>query len=142
LESDVPDPSVDRFLAASGEADRGVRRRGGQRFLRPGGPLFFANADDLRDRLVEAASDPDAQWIVLDLERVSDVDPTAAEALAEGIQVAHDHGAIVVFSRVARPIHELLDRYDITSLVGVEHVYTSNRAARVADPREGDRPER
>ena len=131
LTADVPDPAVDRFRTADGGAEH-ERLGAGLRILRPGGPLFFANADAVRDLLVEAASDPDAEWLVLDLETVSDVDPTAAEALAEGIRVALDRGTTVAFARVTRSVHELLDRYDVTALVGAEHVYASNRAARAA----------
>ena len=48
-------------------------------------PLFFANADVLRDDIsaAVAAADPPARWVVLDMESVSEVDSTATEMLLE-----------------------------------------------------------
>ena len=43
-------------------------------FVRLTGPLFFANADTLRDRVERAAVEP-VRWVVLDFESVTDVDP-------------------------------------------------------------------
>ena len=144
LSDDVSDPAIERFRAADPDAFP----EGGLRLLRPGGPLFFANADELRDRMAATASDPTTEWIVLDLETVSDIDPTAAEALTESIEAALGHGVVVAFTRVTQPVQALLDRYGLTPLVGAERVYPSNRAVRTAfagrrssvdsDPREDD----
>jgi sulfate permease, SulP family len=101
----------------------------GLRLLRPEGPLFFANADAVRATLRTAAADPQLRWLVLDLEAVSDIDPTAAEALGDGIAAAHAAGIVVAFSRVRGPLSDLLARYGLTDAVGPERLFASNRAA-------------
>jgi sulfate permease, SulP family len=101
----------------------------GFRLLRPEGPLFFANADVVRTTVRTVVADPHLRWLVLDLEAVADIDPTAAEALADAIAAAHAAGVVVAFSRVRRPIADLLTRYGLTDAVGAEHTFASNRAA-------------
>jgi SulP family sulfate permease len=124
----APDPSgTDRYRR---EGDRPVAD--GLRILRPEGPLFFANAATVRDRLHAAADDPAARWLVLDLEAVSDIDPTAAEALAETIGGLHAAGVTVALTRVRSPIRGSLDRYGLTDLLGEDRVFTTNRAAEAA----------
>ncbi|MCU0271728.1 MAG: SulP family inorganic anion transporter [Acidimicrobiales bacterium] len=104
--------------------------------VRPGGPLFFANADQVRGVLEAAASSvggPDeVRWLALDLETVSDVDPTAAEALEEGLAAASASGVVVVFSRVQAPVLDLLRRYGIVTGAGRPAVHESNRAVEEA----------
>ena len=45
------------------------------------GPLFFANADEIRAILTAAVRAPDTRWVVIDLEAVSDIDPSAADVV-------------------------------------------------------------
>jgi sulfate permease, SulP family len=121
------DATTHRYTAAAGR-----QPRPGLLLLRPGGPLFFANADQARDNLLAAADDDAVRWIVLDLEGVSDIDPTAAEALADGIEAAAAGDHVVAVSRVREPLRELLDRYGLLDDIGEEYVFTSNRAAALA----------
>jgi sulfate permease, SulP family len=104
----------------------------GLQVLRPEGPLFFANAHIIRARLTEAATDREVRWLVLDLEAVSDVDPTAADALREGLAALQASGTVVGLSRVRGPTRSLLDRYGLTEQVGAAQVFDSNRAAAAA----------
>jgi sulfate permease, SulP family len=113
-----------RYSAGPGDPpERGLR------LLRPEGPLFFANADLVRATLRTAAADPHLRWVVIDLEAVGDIDPTAAEALVDGIAAAHAAGLVVGFSRVRGPISDLLHRYGLAGVVGQEHIFATNRAA-------------
>jgi sulfate permease, SulP family len=118
------DAEADRFALAGGP-----RTPTGLRLLRPEGPLFFANAAEVRGVLRAAAVDADVRWVVLDLEAVSDIDPTAAEALADGLDLLSAHGASVAVSRVRQPIRELLERYGLLERLGPDRVFPSNRAA-------------
>lgn len=104
----------------------------GIEFLRPGGPLFFAVADQLRDTLLELASQPGTAWVVVDCEQVSDLDPTAADAFAEALAEARAASVTVAVSRVTAPVRALLDVYDLTGQIGADHIYASNRAALAA----------
>ena len=100
-------------------------------FVRLTGPLFFANADTLRDRVEAAAAEP-VRWIVLDFESVTDVDPTASEALADSVTMAHDRGQVLAVARASDAVRDLLDGYGISAGIGDDHVYATNRAALAA----------
>ncbi len=104
----------------------------GLQLLRPEGPLFFANAHVIRTLLEQAAVDPGIRWLVLDLEAVTDVDPTAAEAFQDGLAALQGADTVVALSRVRAPTRSLLERYGLLDEVDREHVYPSNRAAVVA----------
>ena len=100
-------------------------------FVRLTGPLFFANADALRDRVEAAAAEP-VRWIVLDFESVTDVDPTASEALADSVTMLHDRGQMLAVARASDAVTDLLDGYGITASIGDDHLYATNRAALAA----------
>jgi sulfate permease, SulP family len=123
LEGAPSDPSLGRFTSHDGEPTPA-----GLRILRPGGQLFFANADATRDTLTAAAADPDVRWILIDLERVSDVDPTAAAALEESFEAAESHGTRIAVSRLTAPLRETMDRYGLLDAIGEEHIFASTRA--------------
>ncbi len=123
-----PDPTGSGRFARTG--DRPVPDS--LRILRPEGPLFFANAATVHDRLGRIAQDPEVRWLVLDLEAVSDIDPTAAEALADAITVLHDTGTVVALSRVRHPIRSLLQRYGLDEHLDEALVFDTNRAAAAA----------
>lgn len=131
LAGEVDEPALGRARAAAPDGAPGGGRDG-LRMVRPGGPLFFANADRTREVLEELAADPDVEWIVIDAEQVGDVDPTAAEALVEGIDAARAQGVTVAITRATRPVTALLERYGIVDAIGREHLYDSNRRARAA----------
>ena len=100
-------------------------------FVRLTGPLFFANADTLRDRIEAAAAEP-VRWIVLDFESVTDVDPTASEALADSVTMLHDRGQVLAVARASDAVRDLLGGYGITASIGDDHLYATNRAALAA----------
>ena len=122
-----PDGPEGRYTAAEGPVvDPRIR------ILRPEGPLFFANAELMRSTLTRAVSDPVVRWLVVDLEAVSDIDPTAAETLADGIRLAAERDVTLVLSRVRGPTAALLDRYGLTDLLGPDRIFATNRAAAAA----------
>jgi sulfate permease, SulP family len=118
------DVATERYATAGGG-----EVRPGLLLLRPEGPLFYANADASRQVLETSADDPGVRWVVLDLEAVSDIDPTASEALADGLATAATSGTTVAISRARKPIQELLERYGLIEVVGKDRVFGSNRAA-------------
>jgi MFS superfamily sulfate permease-like transporter len=96
-------------------------------FVRLAGPLFFANSDTLRDRINTAVTDVD--WVLLDFESVTDVDPTASEALMDSVEAVHESGKVLGVARASTPIRKLLDTYGITESIGAHRIFDSNRAA-------------
>jgi sulfate permease, SulP family len=122
LEGAPADPSVGRF------SQDGDATPAGLRIIRPGGQLFFANADVTRDTLTETATHPDVRWILIDLELVSDVDPTAAAALEEAFEAAAAHDTQIAVSRLTAPLRVILDGYGLLDPIGEEHIFASTRA--------------
>jgi sulfate permease, SulP family len=123
LEGAPSDPSLGRFSSQDGDPTPA-----GLRILRPGGQLFFANADVTRDALTAAAADPEVRWVLIDLERVSDVDPTAAAALEESFEAAAANDTQIAVSRLTAPLRENMDRYGLLDTIGEDHIFASTRA--------------
>jgi SulP family sulfate permease len=136
LEPPEGDWEMERFAAVA-DPDAAPADLEGATFVRLTGPLFFANADTLRSRVAEAA-DGDVRWVLLDFESVTDVDPTASEALAEVVTTLRDEGKVVAIARASAPVRRLLDLYGLSAGIGSDHLYASNRealAAYLADER-------
>ena len=112
LEPPEGDWEMERFAAVA-DPDAVPDDLVGATFVRLTGPLFFANADTLRDRVAEAAA-ADVRWVLLDFESVTDVDPTASEALADAVSAVRDHGKVIGIARASEPVRRLLDLYGIT----------------------------
>jgi high affinity sulfate transporter 1 len=91
----------------------------GARIVRFEGPLFFANAGALRDRVLGLLDDdPSTRLVVVDCSAVSDVDTSAAEVL---VQLVRDLGARGVHLRIAHPtgwVRDLLRRYGVVDALG------------------------
>ncbi|MGE5211742.1 MAG: SulP family inorganic anion transporter, partial [Acidobacteriota bacterium] len=130
LEPPEGDWEMQRFAAVA-DPDTPPSELDGVSFVRLTGPLFFANADTLRDRILSAV-DGDVDWVLLDFESVTDIDPTASEALAESVAEIQGHGKVLGIARASAPVQDLLDLYGITDVIGTEHLYASNRTALVA----------
>lgn len=130
LEPPEGDWEMERFAAVA-DPDTPPSELDGVSFVRLAGPLFFANADTLRDRIVTAVAG-DADWVLLDFESVTDIDPTASEALADSVAELHENGKVLGIARASAPVHDLLDLYGITDAIGPEHIYPSNRTALAA----------
>ena len=104
----------------------------GLRAVRPGGALFFANAEQMQDFLVGVGTEPRVRWVLVDFERVSDVDPTAAEALIEAANEIRRGGRVLALSRVDAVVLVQLDKYGAFDVIARDRVYTSNREAELA----------
>jgi MFS superfamily sulfate permease-like transporter len=128
LREPATDPDTGRFTASDAPA---AARPAGIEFIRFAGPLFFANADALRDRAVASAA-TDVRWVVFDFEAVIDVDPTAYEALAEAVELLAAAGKTVAITRAPSSVVELLDRYGFGAVASPTRWFESNRAAMLA----------
>lgn len=111
------------------EASRGTTTVPGVIVIRLAAPLFFANgavfAQAAKDAITSAG--PDAvKHLVIDMEAVTDVDVTGAEALDALRQWLASKHVGLAYSRV-RP--EALARLKQLELIGDEKIYPTNRAA-------------
>ncbi|TFC06907.1 SulP family inorganic anion transporter [Cryobacterium adonitolivorans] len=99
--------------------------------IRLAAPLFFANGTVFSDAVTRAVtgartSGSGVRQIVLDLEAVTDVDVTGAEAFSVLKKWLHAQGVTLAFSRGRPP---LLKRMRHLGLLDDETVYPTNRAA-------------
>jgi SulP family sulfate permease len=97
-------------------------------------PLFFANADYFTSRVNEliAARPEPVRWVVVDLQAVTDIDVTAAEALARLDQDLEQRGIELKFARANRPLREQLIRIGLGEHLGKQNLFPSVHAAAAA----------
>jgi high affinity sulfate transporter 1 len=126
LQPPSEDWEMARFVADTDHDAAAVADLEGISFVRLTGPLFFANADTLRARVTEELDGP-ARWVLLDFESVTDIDPTASDALHDVIEMVDDTDRVLGITRASAPVRALLDRYGLVASIGAEHIYPSNR---------------
>ncbi|MET0296850.1 MAG: SulP family inorganic anion transporter [Microbacterium sp.] len=98
--------------------------------VRMAAPLFFANGDvfgsAVRAAVTSAGGSASVQHVVIDMEAVTDVDVTAAEAFESLRDWLDGEGVELSFSRVRSGARPRLERFGI---LGASAVYPTNRAA-------------
>lgn len=98
----------------------GAKQIPGLLLFRWDAPLFFANADTFRERILDAlegASDP-VKWVVVAAEPITDVDTTAAEMLEELDKELGAYGAELAFAELKDPVRDRLERYGLRARIG------------------------
>ncbi|WP_382310323.1 SulP family inorganic anion transporter [Herbiconiux sp. UC225_62] len=130
-------PAID-VLAADDEpgsslldpAPTGTATAPGVIVIRLAAPLFFANGSVFSDAVKRAVSTtPDVQHVVLDLEAVTDIDVTGAEAFESLIHWLATERVQIAYSR---PRQQIVDRMRALGLLTDEPVYRTNREALAA----------
>jgi SulP family sulfate permease len=112
---------LDRFPAAE--------RVPGLALLRPEGPVFFANANVVRDRVrALAGADPRPAQVMLNLDGTSVVGVVLADALADLARDLGRFGVTLALCNVRGEIREFLDRSGALAAIGPERVHESQRA--------------
>lgn len=91
-------------------------------------PLFFANAEDFRLRVLDAeaeqvASGHPVRAVLLNCEANVDADSTAVAALDALVREFHRRDIEVLLARVHVELAELLERAGILALIGPDNVY-------------------
>jgi SulP family sulfate permease len=91
-------------------------------------PLFFANAEDFRIRVLNAVREQqedglEVRTVLLNCEANVDADSTAVEALDALVRELQRAGISVALARVHVEMAELLGRAGILALIGEENVY-------------------
>jgi MFS superfamily sulfate permease-like transporter len=83
-------------------------------------PLFFANADVFRERVLDlvAAADAPVQRVLVAAEPITDVDTTAAEMLEELHGELSGMGIELAFAEMKGPVKDRLDRYGLLDPIG------------------------
>jgi sulfate permease, SulP family len=107
--------------------------------LRPDGPLFWANANHVVQRIELAAREhKHLRAVVLDLEATNQMDTTTAERLSEMLVRMRGRGVDLYLVRVFGNVRDVLTRSGFLDELGPDHVWHSIaagvKAARAAPP--------
>jgi MFS superfamily sulfate permease-like transporter len=94
-------------------------------------PLFFANAELFRARVLDAvASSPGpVRCVTVAAEPVTSVDITAADALTELDEALHNAGTELCFAELKDPVKDKLKRFGLFSLIGERSFFPTIEAA-------------
>ncbi|MCA6122726.1 sulfate permease [Bradyrhizobium sp. WSM 1704] len=101
-----------------------ARRIPGLVLFRWDAPLFFANAEFFRERVMEAVatSPTPVRWLVVAAEPVTSVDVTACDVIAELDETLHAQGIELCFAELKDPVKDKLKRFGLFAQVG-EHYF-------------------
>jgi high affinity sulfate transporter 1 len=90
-------------------------------------PLFFANAELFRDRVLDsvAHAPTPARWVVVAAEPVTSVDVTAADMLRDLDDALRAEGVVLCFAEMKDPVKDKLRRFGLFSVFGEETFHTT-----------------
>jgi MFS superfamily sulfate permease-like transporter len=102
-----------------------ARRIPGLVLFRWDAPLFFANAEFFRERILAAvaASPTPVRWLVVAAEPVTSVDVTACDAVAELDGLLHAQGIELCFAELKDPVKDKLKRFGLYAQLGEAHFF-------------------
>jgi len=94
-------------------------------------PLFFANAELFKERVLDAVVEAPSpvRWLVVTAEPVTSVDVTAADALAELDGTLHDAGIELCFAELKDPVKDKLRRFGLFAQIGDSSFFPTIGAA-------------
>jgi MFS superfamily sulfate permease-like transporter len=83
-------------------------------------PLFFANAELFKERVLDAVakSPTPVCWFVVAAEPVTSVDVTAADTVAELVEALHAEGIELCFAELKDPVKDKLKRFGLLAQLG------------------------
>jgi SulP family sulfate permease len=105
-------------------ADPDARSRPGLVIYRFAGSVYYANANLFFEQTsaFATAADPPT-WICIDAAAIPDIDYSGGETIRQLHGELDEHGIKLVIAEPLPPVRELLDRYGLTDLIGVDAIY-------------------
>jgi MFS superfamily sulfate permease-like transporter len=90
-------------------------------------PLFFANAEWFRDRVLAAveAAPTAARWLVVSAEPMTSVDVTAADVLDALDATLHEAGIALCFAEMKDPVKGKLKRFGLFTRLGEQRFFAT-----------------
>ena len=90
-------------------------------------PLFFANAELFRDRVLDAvaASPTPVRWLVVGAEPITSVDVTSADVLEALDDTLHQAGIALCFAEMKGPVKDKLKRFGLFKRLGEERFFAT-----------------
>ena len=88
-------------------------------------PLFFANAENFRDRAVEAVDESPVpvEWFVLNAEANVEVDLTALDVLDQLRSELASRGIVFAMARVKQDLRDSLEAAGLVEKIGEDHIF-------------------
>ena len=122
----VPTPSGASRTVPLGDVDEPAEAAPGLVVYRFNANLYYANAnrfvEEVRDIVTRGAS---LRWLCLDAVGIADVDFTGGETIRNLHAELAEHGIRLVVAEVSANVRALLDRYELTELLGSDAFYGS-----------------
>jgi MFS superfamily sulfate permease-like transporter len=108
-----------------------ARRIPGLVLFRWDAPLFFANAEFFKERVLDAVakSPTPVRWLVVAAEPVTSVDVTAADTIAELDEELHAQGIEFCFAELKDPVKDKLKRFGLFAQFGENYFFPTVGAA-------------
>ncbi|MCS3926012.1 high affinity sulfate transporter 1 [Bradyrhizobium elkanii] len=102
-----------------------ARRVPGLVLFRWDAPLFFANAEFFRERVLDAVatSPTPVHWLVVAAEPVTSVDVTACDVVAELDRSLHAQGIEFCFAELKDPVKDKLKRFGLFAQLGENYFF-------------------
>jgi high affinity sulfate transporter 1 len=109
----------------------GARQIPGLVLFRWDAPLFFANAELFKERVLDAAAKAatPVRWMVVAAEPVTSVDVTAADTLAELDETLEKAGIELCFAELKDPVKDKLKRFGLFARIGEDFFFPTLGAA-------------
>jgi len=94
-------------------------------------PLFFANAEFFKERVLDAVakSPTPVRWLVVAAEPVTSVDVSAGDTVAELDETLHAQGIEFCFAELKDPVKDKLKRFGLFSQLGEQYFFPTIGAA-------------
>ena len=104
---------------------RDARRIPGLVLFRWDAPLFFANAEFFKERILDAVatSPTPVRWLVVAAEPVTSVDVTACDIVAELDETLHAQGIELRFAELKDPVKDKLKRFGLFEQLGEQSFF-------------------
>jgi high affinity sulfate transporter 1 len=108
-----------------------ARRIPGLVLFRWDAPLFFANAEFFKERVLDAVakSPTPVRWVVVTAEPVTSVDVTACDTVAELDAALHARGIEFCFAELKDPVKDKLKRFGLFAQLGESSFFPTIGAA-------------
>ena len=94
-------------------------------------PLFFANAELFKERVLDlaAAAAAPVRWFVVAAEPITSVDVTAADALSELEKTLSEAGVKLCFAELKDPVKDKLKRFGLFEQIGEQFFFPTMGSA-------------
>jgi MFS superfamily sulfate permease-like transporter len=108
-----------------------ARRIPGLVLFRWDAPLFFANAEFFKERVLDAVarSPTPVRWLVVAAEPVTSIDVTAGDTIAELDKILHAQGIEFCFAELKDPVKDKLKRFELFAQFGENYFFPTLGAA-------------